>query len=228
MTPAEHLEAQKNSLSARQGSEAWFAARLGKVTASRVCDVIAKTKTGWGASRANYMAALIAERLTGQPEETYQSAAMLRGTETEPQARAAYEFYSGNIVEPVGFCEHPTIEQAGASPDGKIDLTATLALALVEIKCPNTATHIDTLLSQTVPTKYIPQMQFQMACTGAEWCDFVSFDPRMPPSMRLFTERVMRDDKVIAELEKEIQIFLNELESRVTGLRQLYEKPEAA
>ena len=121
MTPAEHLEAQKNSLTAMQGTPEWFAARLGKVTASRVCDVIAKTKTGWGASRANYMAELIAERLTGVPAQSYTNAAMQWGTDTEPQARAAYEFYSGNVVEQVGFCEHPTIANCGASPDGVIN-----------------------------------------------------------------------------------------------------------
>lgn len=206
-----------------QGSPEWFALRLGKVTASRVADVVARTKSGWGASRANYMAQLIAERLTGAPAESYSNAAMIWGSETEPLARSAYEFYGDCTVIEVGFVQHPTIEMAGASPDGLV-----APGGLVEIKCPNTATHIDTLLGQEVPAKYIAQMQWQMACTKTNWCDFVSFDPRMPESMRLLVRRINRNDDMIAELEKEVAAFLKEVESKVLGLRQLYEKQEAA
>jgi putative phage-type endonuclease len=206
-----------------QRTDEWKRARLGKVTASRVADVIAKTRTGWGASRDNYAAELIAERLTGVAQETYQSAAMLHGTECEPQARAAYCFYRDvNVIE-VGFVEHLTIEMCGASPDGLAGDDG-----LVEIKCPNTSTHIDTLLTHTVPTKYITQMQFQMACTERKWCDFVSFDPRMPEHMRLFVKRIERDDVVIATLEREVITFLSEVETRLLGLEKLYGKREAA
>ena len=203
-----------------QGSPEWFAARCGKVTASRVSDVVARTKTGWGASRANYMAELVAERLTGAVAEGYTSPAMQWGTDTEAEARRAYEFYRDVDVVAAGFILHPRIGQSGASPDGLVSDDG-----LVEIKCPNTATHIDTLLSATVPQKYATQMQWQMACTGREWCDFVSFDPRMPEAMRLFVKRVQRDGEAIAELEKLVTAFLEELDAKVAALRTAYELP---
>lgn len=206
-----------------QGSDEWKALRLGKVTASRVADVVARTKTGYGASRANYMAQLIAERLTGTVAEAYTNAAMIHGTETEPEARAAFEFYQGVTVEQVAFVPHPKIDQAGASPDGLIGEDG-----LVEIKCPNTATHLETLLGQAVPSKYETQMQFQMACTGRKWCDFVSYDPRMPENMRLFIKRVARDDRRIAELESEIAAFLLEMAVKLSELNSLYGEKEAA
>jgi len=202
-----------------QGTDEWFAARLGKVTASRVTDVIAKTKTGYSASRDNYMAQLVCERLTGQKGESFTNAAMQWGTETEPQARAAYSAARFEIVEEVGFVNHPTIEAAGASPDGLVG-----ALGLIEIKCPNTATHIDTLLSQTVPSKYNTQMQWQMICTGRHWCDFVSYDPRLPTELQMFIKRVEYDPVYGAMLEKEVIGFLKELDNKIEQLNQLKEK----
>ena len=206
-----------------QGSDEWKALRLGRVTASRVADVVAKTKSGYSASRANYMAQLIAERLTGTVAEAYTNAAMIHGTETEPEARAAYCFYQGVAVEEVAFVPHPKIDQAGASPDGLVGDDG-----LVEIKCPNTATHLETLLGQAVPAKYETQMQFQMACTGRKWCDFVSYDPRMPENMRLFVKRLPRDDKRIAELESEVAAFLLEMAVKLSELNSLYGEKEAA
>lgn len=206
-----------------QGSPEWKALRCGKVTASRVADVVARTKTGPAASRANYLAQLIAERLTGAPSETYTNAAMQHGTDTEPEARAAYEFYHGVKVEQVAFVPHPKIDQAGASPDGLVG-----ADGLVEIKCPQTATHLETLLGQAVPAKYADQMQFQMACTGRKWCDFVSYDPRMPEHMRLFVRRVQRDDARINHLETEIAGFLLEMAVKLSELNSLYGDKEAA
>ncbi len=202
-----------------QGSPEWMAERCGKVTASRVADVVARTKSGWGASRANYAAELIAERLTGVKAEGYTNAAMQHGIDTEPQARFAYEFYADVSVVQVGLVQHPTIAMSGASPDGLIDDDG-----LVEIKCPNTATHIETLLGGTVPAKYVTQMQWQMACTGRQWCDFVSFDPRLPESMRMFVQRVGRDDAVIALLESEVQAFLEDIDTKVAALRSKYEQ----
>lgn len=196
-----------------QGSPEWFAVRCGKVTASRVSDLIAKTKSGWGASRTNYMAELIAERLTGVPAPSFSSAAMQWGTEQEPEARAAYEFRADREVVSAGFVIHPAIADAGASPDGLVD-----ADGLVEIKCPNTATHIETLLGQAVPAKYITQMQFQMACTGRQWCDFVSFDPRLPEAMRFFCKRIERDNKVISQLESDVAEFLDEVAEKIAAL----------
>lgn len=206
-----------------QGSDAWKQLRLGKVTASRVADIIAKTKSGYSASRANYMAQLIAERLTGVPAEAYSNAAMQHGVDTEPEARCAYEFYQGVTVEQVAFVVHPTIDQAGASPDGLVGSDG-----LVELKCPNTATHLETLLGQAVPAKYVTQMQFQMACTGRQWCDFVSYDPRMPENMRLFSKRVLRDGKFIAEIENEIASFLLEMAVKLSELNSLYGEKAAA
>jgi putative phage-type endonuclease len=201
-----------------QGTDEWFAARLGKVTASRVADVIAKTKTGYSASRDNYMAQLVCERLTGQKGESFTNAAMQWGTETEPQARAAYSAARFEIVEEVGFVNHPTIEAAGASPDGLVG-----ALGLIEIKCQNSSTAIDTLLTQTIPTKYITQMTWQMICTGRHWCDFVSFDPRLPAELQLFIKRVEYDPVYGAMLEKEVIGFLKELDTKIEQLNKLKE-----
>lgn len=199
-----------------QGSPEWFAARLGKVTASRVADLTATTKTGWGASRKNYLAELVAERLTGVSAASFTNAAMQWGTETEPHARAAYGFFHDADVAQVGFVQHPVIQMAGASPDGLVG-----EVGMVEIKCPNTGTHIDTLLGAEVPTKYFTQMQFQMACTGRQWCDFVSFDPRMPENLRLFTKRVPRDQDVIDALDNAVRVFLAELDATVLALGKL-------
>jgi putative phage-type endonuclease len=178
-----------------QGSPEWFAQRLGKVTASRVADVIAKTKTGYSTSRDNYMAQLVCERMTNTVAESFTNSAMQWGTETEPLARAAYEAHADVLVDEVAMITHPTIEQAGASPDGYVG-----SEGLLEIKCPNTATAIDTLLSQSVPSKYIPQIQWQLASTGRQWCDFCSFDPRLPTELQLFVKRVPRDDAYIQML----------------------------
>lgn len=206
-----------------QGSPEWFAARCGKVTASRVSDVMARIKSGWGASRTNYAAELIAERLTGATALSFTNAAMQWGTDQEPFARQAYAQRFGVDVFEVGFIDHPEVSMSGASPDGYVG-----EAGMVEIKCPQTATHLDTLLSGGVPDKYEVQMQWQMACAGREWCDFVSFDPRLPPSMRLFVQRVPRDVSRILELETEVQAFIREIDQKVGDLRRRYESAEAA
>ena len=198
-----------------QGTPEWFAARLGNVTASRVADVIAKTKSGYSASRENYMAQLICERMTGTVAESYTNAAMQWGTETEPLARAAYESFADVLVDEVGYIAHPTIERAGASPDGLIGV-----FGLLEIKCPNTATHIDTLISEQVPTKYITQMQWQMSCTGRTWADFVSFDPRLPSGLQMFVKRVEFDAEYVAMLKEEVIKFLTELDAKISKLNE--------
>ena len=202
-----------------QRTDEWFAARIGKVTASRVADVVAKTKTGYGASRANYMADLVCERLTGRKGEGFTNAAIEWGIEQEPHARAAYEARTGLLVAEVGLATHPGIEASGASPDGMVK-DAGQPDGLIEIKCPNTATHLDLLLDETIPGKYITQMQWQMACTGTEWCDFVSYDPRLPEHLQLFIKRVPRDDAAIAHLETEVKTFLAELDQKVATLQE--------
>lgn len=205
-----------------QGSEEWFAARLGKVTASRVSDVTAATKSGPAAARKNYAAQLVAERLSGETGPTFSNAAMQWGTDTEPQARAAYSLEKGLPVSQIGFVDHPNIEMAGASPDGLVGQDG-----LVEIKCPNTATHIETILRGTADAKYVKQMQFQMACTQRQWCDFVSFDPRLPPEMSLFVQRVAVDAEAIEEIESKVREFLSEVSTTVSYLERLY-RSEAA
>lgn len=199
-----------------QGSDEWFSVRLGKATASKMADLMAKTKTGYSASRTNYMAQLIVERLTGQKQESYSNAAMQWGTDNEPQARAAYELETGYQVKEVGFIDHPRIEMSGASPDGLVDDDG-----LLEIKCPNTATHIDFLLSSVIDNKYIKQMQWQMACTSRWWCDFVSFDPRLPVNLQLKIVRVARDDNMIIEMEQEVKSFLSEVDEKVKKLQEI-------
>lgn len=196
-----------------QGSDEWLLSRLGKVTASRLVDVMAKIKSGEAASRANYRAELVAERLTGKVAEGFTNSAMAWGTATEPLARAAYEAEIGVMVQETGLVDHPTIAMTGASPDGLV-----LSDGLVEIKAPSTATHIATLLDGEAPSKYLPQMYWQMACCQRQWCDFVSFDPRLPPDMQLFIKRVNRDDKLIAEYEVEVVKFLAEVEDTVSRL----------
>jgi putative phage-type endonuclease len=205
-----------------QRSAEWEVLRLGKVTASKIADVMAKTKSGYSASRANYMSALLIERLTGRREEGFTSAAMQWGTDTEPQARAAYEFMEGHTVEEVGFVDHPFVRMSGASPDGFVGDDG-----LVEIKCPNTATHLELMLTDKIPAKYISQMQWQMACTGRAWCDFVSFDPRLPENLMLYVRRVARDDAAIADMEAEVTKFLDELDETIAKLMALNEKDAA-
>jgi putative phage-type endonuclease len=206
-----------------QGSPEWLALRCGKVTASRVHDTMATRKDGKpSASRTNYLAEIVAERLTGVPAERFTNAAMAWGTEQESAARAAYAMLYAPVRE-VGFVKHPTIADSGASPDGLVGDDG-----LVEIKCPNVATHIDTLLGASIDAHYLDQMQWQMACTGRRWCDFISFDPRMPGAMQLHVQRVEIDVLRVAELEAAVVLFLAQVEGKVEALRARYEMRAAA
>lgn len=207
-----------------QRSEEWFDARLGKVTASRVADVVARTKSGPAASRGNYLAQLVVERMTRMAPESFTNAAMQHGVDCEPEARAAYAFLhaDGPVVE-VGFVDHPAIAMTGASPDGLVGDDG-----LVEIKCPNTATHIATLKGRSVPGKYMVQIQWQLACTRRKWCDFVSYDPRLPDELQLYVERVHRDDDLIRELEAEVTAFLADVDADVAALEAIRQERLAA
>lgn len=191
-----------------QGSPEWITARLGKVSASRVADMTARTKTGYSTSRANYAAELIAERLTGQRTEKYTNEAMQWGTDNEAQARSVYELMTDFSVTKVGLVLHPTIDMACASPDGLVGDEG-----MVEIKCPLTATHIDTLLTETIDGRYIKQTQWQMACCNRQWCDFVSFDPRLPEDLRLYVQRIERDEGVCAALAENVAAFCAEADA---------------
>lgn len=196
-----------------QRTDEWFAARLGKVTGSRVADLMARTKSGPAASRQNYMAELICQRLTGQQEEVFVNKAMQRGTELEPDARAVYMLETGEIVTETGLVDHPEIANFAASPDGLIGSDG-----LIEIKCPNTWTHIETIKSGEPQRKYFIQMQAQMACTGRAWCDFVSYDDRLPEHLAYFQTRIMRDDAFISEMLAEVRAFLAELDHTINEL----------
>ena len=200
----------------KQGTDEWRNARLGKVTASRIADIMGKTKTGYKAARKNYMAQLICERLTGKAEEDFKSAPMQRGNDLEPVARAVYIIETGRDVEETGMVEHLAIAMSGASPDGLVDSDG-----LIEIKCPNTATHIDFLRSGEPKPEYMLQMLWQMACTGRQWCDFVSYDDRLPEHLAYRCIRIERDNDKIAEIEAEVIAFLAELNEQINQLENL-------
>ena len=204
----------EDRIAVEQGSLEWHQMRLGKVTASRVADILAKTKTGPSASRQNYLIELALQRTTGIIQESYSNSAMEWGTQTEPQARVAYEVKSGNFVDQVPFIDHPSIKWFGCSPDGLVS-----DRGLVEIKCPNSATHWDYFRHNRPPQKYVIQMQAQIAVTGRDWCDFVSFDHRMPDRSQLLVVRIDRDEAFIAEMEAEIKKFLSEVEVEVNLMK---------
>jgi putative phage-type endonuclease len=196
-----------------QGTPEWLAERAGKVTASMLSNVMmAKTTAGY----QNYMAQLICERLTGEPVETFKSPAMEHGNETEPQARAFYEMETGNEVQEVGFCPHFTIGNTGASPDGLV-----CELGMVEIKCPQPAKHIKNLMGGSIDKGYLLQMQWQMECTGREWCDFVSFNPSFPAHLKMSVTRVERDAEMQEEIKTAVTSFLADMDAKLRVLEGL-------
>jgi len=200
-------------LQAEQGSEEWLQARVGLATGSRFGDIMAKTRSGYSASRKNYMAELVVERLTGNNTEMFTSSAMQWGTDTEPVARLQYLLLTGNEVEETSLWIHDTLP-VGASPDGLVGNKGT-----VEIKCPNTATHIETLQSKKIPSQYYAQVQGQLWMTNRDWCDFISFDPRLPENAQTIIIHVLRDQKFIDELESEIRKFVKEVDEQVNFIR---------
>ncbi len=201
-----------------QGSPEWKAYRAGRVTASKVADVIARTKSGWGASRANYRAALVVERLTGTTQDIFQTAAMLHGIVTEAEACDTYRQHMLCTLAETGFVDHPTIPMSGASPDRLVDDDG-----IVEAKCPQPPAHIDILLSGKVPERYVTQINWQLACLpDRKWADFISYCPSFPEPMRLFVQRIPRDDEAIAELEAEVTAFLAEVTDTEAQLRAAY------
>jgi putative phage-type endonuclease len=199
-----------------QGTPEWQALRVGKLTASRVADMLATVKTGESMSRKNLRADIIAERLTGNKADSYSNAAMNWGVETEPQARVAYEVFSYNFVDQVAFVDHPTIANFGCSPDGLVGDDG-----LIEIKCPNTSTHLEYIETRKPPSKYLTQMMSQMSVTGRRWCDWVSFDPRLPDGLKLLVVRIERDDEAISKIEAEAIKFLAEVDAKII---ELYKK----
>jgi len=204
----------EDRIAVEQGTPEWHQMRLGKVTASRVADILARTKTGPSASRQNYLIELALQRTTGIIQESYTNAAMEWGTQTEPQARVSYEVNTNNFVDQVAFIDHPSIAWFGCSPDGLVS-----DRGLVEIKCRNSAGHWETIKLNEIPKKYWIQMQAQLTCTGREWNDYVSFDPRMPERSQLYIKRVFRDEEFIKEMEFEVKNFLAEVEIEVDLMR---------
>jgi putative phage-type endonuclease len=199
-----------------QGSAEWFASRLGKVTASKVYDVMAKTKSGYGAARKNYMMELLCQRLTGAREEGFTNAAMQRGNDLEPMARGRYEIENDLLVSETGLIDHPEIEGFAASPDGVVGDDG-----LIEIKCPNTATHIDFMKTGKINPRYLSQMTAQMLCTGRNWCDFVSFDDRLPENLEYRVQRYELDKAFAIEMLFEVRKFLDELSALETDMTEL-------
>lgn len=197
----------------KQRSEQWYTARAGKITASRISDIMARTKSGYSASRNNYIAELVAERMTGQCYGSFVSKAMEWGMEKEDEAKAAYEFVHDVHIEEAPFVLHPDLSFTGASPDGYLHDDG-----LIEIKCPNTSTHINTLLTKRVDNKYVLQMQWQLACTGRKYCQFLSYDPRMPDHLIMWDTTVERDDELIAEITKEVVAANQEIENIIKKL----------
>jgi putative phage-type endonuclease len=199
-----------------QRSDEWLKIRCGQVGASRIADIMARTKSGPSASRKNYMAELLCARLTGKYPESYESEAMRWGTETEPLARSAYEAITGNMVEEVAWVPHPTIIGAGCSPDGLVG-----SAGLVEIKCPNTATHIETLTTGEIDMKYQYQMSWQIECTNREWCDFVSYDPRLPDNLAIKIIRFVPAPGFIDAIKEQVIAFLAELDALEAKLKAM-------
>lgn len=202
-------------MSAPQGTLEWRIERAGHATASRFCDVLAKIKSGESADRRKYRLQLVTERLTGLPIDGYTNAAMQWGIDTEPAARSAYEAHTGRIVTTAGFIRHQNLPWCGVSPDGLVGGDGGL-----EIKCPESHTHVEYLTAGQLPAKYKPQVQGQMWVTGRQWVDFVSFDPRMPEHLRLLVVRVERDDDYIQFLAGEVERFLGEVEADYQRLMQ--------
>jgi putative phage-type endonuclease len=211
------------ALALEQNSPEWLEFKIGMVSASRIADITAKLRNGTaGASRATYMGELIAERLTGVATDSYKSAPMQWGNDVEPMARSTYQFRTLSLVRRVGCILHPTIENALCSPDGLVGRDG-----VVEFKCPNTSTHVDFILGAPIPDRYVQQMQWQLACTGRGYVDYVSFDPRLPEHLRYWSKRVERDDKRIGQLEAEVVDFLRDLETRLAALRKIPRKEVA-
>ena len=198
----------------QQGSGEWLQMRAGRVTGSKMADVLSRLKNGGEtADRKNYKAQIVAEILTGNSAQSYVSPEMQWGTEQEPFARAAYEAATGVFVDQVGFYIHPAIERAGGSPDGLVGVDGA-----IEIKCGKTATHIRWALADEVPPEHEPQMMFYLACTGRKWMDFVSFDPRVSPRYQLFIKRLQRDESRIADINAAVEQFLVEVDLMIEQL----------
>ena len=203
-----------NIITTDQHTEQWWAARLGKVTASRIGDLTKRTQKGaWAATRNNYLREKVVERITKINRDRRHVPSLTARLELEPDARAAYEWHTDTAIELIGFVNHPRIVDAGASPDGLVSVDGQ-----IEIKCPDSETHLDIISADAIDRDYYLQIQFGLACTGRAWCDFVSFDPTMPEYLKLYIRRIVRDDVKIREIENQVCEFLTEVDQKVAAI----------
>ena len=203
----------QDAINLEQGTDEWKIARLGYVSASNLDAVMARGKSGEAITRKKYKVRLAAERLTGEITESYSNAAMEWGIVNEEKAAMAYEISKDTLLDRTGFWKHPTIPWFGCSPDRLVDGNNG-----VEIKCPDSSTHVDYWLNKQVPAEYVKQVQGQIWVMGWEWCDFVSYDPRMPEKNRLLVVRAYRDETLIKQMEEEVKKFLDEVEQLIIKL----------
>jgi exodeoxyribonuclease (lambda-induced) len=202
-----------------QRTDEWFKARLGKVTASKIHDIMIKTKTGESTYKTKYRLQLVTERLTGKVVPVFMNNAMAHGVEYEDEAKLEYanrnKLLVGTDLTDVGMIDHPSIDWSGASPDGMVGNEG-----LIEIKCPQPITHTTTIETGEISKRYIHQMQWQMSCTGRQWCDFVSYHPDFPDDLKLFVKRVPRDNELIARLEEAVSTFVQEVDFKIKTIKE--------
>lgn len=200
---------------APQRSQEWFRARLGRLTGSVASDMLSTIKSAEAAARRDLRTQLVVERLTGQPcEDGYTNGAMQWGIDHEAEAFAAYEAQTGSVVRRTGFLAHTDL-MAGVSLDGDVDDFT----GIVEVKCPKMATHLGYLEQPgKVPSAHVAQITHALWLTGAQWCDFVSFDPRFPPALQMFLVRVLRDEAAIASYALAVSLFLSEVQAKYDAL----------
>lgn len=199
-----------------QRSKEWYAYRGGRVTGSRIADVVTRTKAGaYSAKRATYMKLLVAERLAGSPQNGRNVRSLDERSDLEPKARTAYELYHNSSVRLVGFIDHPTIVGAGCSPDGLVDPDG-----MTEFKVPDAAQHCEMMETGEIDEGYLAQIQFGLACSGRRWCDFGSYCPTMPERFKLWTRRIPRNDPVITQIESEVMVFISEVDAKVEMLME--------
>ena len=202
-----------------QRTDEWFKARLGKVTASKIHDIMIKTKVGESTYKTKYRLQLVTERLTGKVVPVFMNDAMKHGVEYEDEAKLEYanrkKLLVGTDLTDVGMIDHPSIDWCGASPDGMVGDEG-----LIEIKCPQPITHTTTIETGEIHKRYIHQMQWQMSCTGRQWCDFVSYHPDFPDDLKLFVKRVPRDNELIARLEEAVSTFVQEVDFKIKTIKE--------
>jgi len=201
----------------QQGSEEWLQATAGSCGSSDAPRIVRKTDKGYSADRGTLLGEKVLEKLTGRRTDRPKTQAMQNGIDREPVARIGYSIKYNIEVEQVPFVPHPLIVGAHCSPDGYVG-----ELGLVEIKCPEAKKHIEVLITEAIPKDHMEQMMWQMACTGRQWCDYVSFHPGFPKEMSMWVKRVPRVETHIKDLESEVKTFIKEINAKVSKLTARY------